>query len=285
MIILERKNKEYPQKLNKILDLPEKLYVLGNVKNLNKRGIAIIGSRVCTEEGRKIAKEFAFKLSQMGLVIISGMAKGIDTAAHIGALEAGERTIAVLGSGFKHIFPEENKELFKEIIDRDGTVITEYSENTKVSSKGFVQRNRIVSGLAEAVLVIEAKHRSGTTITAEFASKQGKKVFCIPHSLNQKEGIGTNKLLKQGAILVTSPEDIQKQLGIKELQEYKEKEIIALVPQEYLELYNKIKNEPTNIDEICRKMNVDINQINYGLTMLEIQGFICSMPGGYFKRI
>jgi len=285
MIILKKEDKEFPIKLKNISKPPEMLYVLGKQENLSRKGIAIIGSRVCTEEGKNIAKEFAFKLSQMGLCIISGMAKGIDTAAHIGALEAGGETIAVLGAGFNYIFPKENKYLFKEIINKNGTVITEYEENIKTSSEGFIQRNRIVSGLSDAVLVIEAKHRSGTSITAEFAIKQGKTVFCIPHSLNQKEGIGTNRLLQKGAKLVTCPEDIQKYLKLKEIKTSKRERLAINVPKEYEEIYNQIPNEPINIEEICRKLKKDIKDISYILTMLEIEGYICSMAGRNFKRI
>lgn len=285
MKVINIENQEYPEKLKKISKPPEQLYVLGKEENLTKRGIAIIGSRVCTKEGSQIAKEFAFKLSKMGLCIISGMAKGIDTSAHIGALEAGQTTIAVLGSGFKYIFPEENKALFKEIINKKGTIVTEYPENIKISSKGFVQRNRIVSGLAEAVLVIEAKHRSGTAITAEFARQQGKTVFCIPHSLNQKEGVGTNKLLQKGAKLVTKPEDIGQYLKLEKFKELKTEKIAINLAKEYQEIYNQITEEPINIEEICRKLKKNISQINYEITMLEIEGYICSMPGNNFKRI
>ncbi len=285
MKVLRKESDEYPEKLRDISKPPETLYVLGEQDNLNKRGIAIIGSRVCTEEGKNIAKEFAFKLSQMGLCIISGMAKGIDTSAHIGALEAGGKTIAVLGAGFRHIFPKENKGLFKEIINKNGTVVTEYEENTKTSSAGFIQRNRIVSGLSDAVLVIEAKHRSGTAITAEFAIKQDKTVFCIPHSLNQKEGIGTNRLLQRGAKLVTKPEDIQEYLKLGKIKPCKREKVVINIPKEYEEIYNQITDEPTNIEEICRKMKKDISQINFGLTMLEIEGYICSMPGRNFRRL
>jgi len=285
MIILKKEDEKFPIKLKNISKPPEVLYVLGNQENLNKKGIAIIGSRVCTEEGKDIAKKFAFKLSQMGLCIISGMAKGIDTSAHIGALEAGGETIAVLGAGFNHIFPKENKGLFKEIINKNGAIITEYPENTKTCSKGFIQRNRIVSGLSDAVLVIEAKHRSGTSITAEFAIKQGKTVFCIPHSLNQKEGIGTNRLLQKGAKLVTCPEDIQKYLKLKEIKTSKRERIAINIPKEYEEIYNEIPNEAINIEEICRKLKKDIKDISYILTMLEIEGYICSMAGRNFKRI
>ena len=287
MKILKKEDINYPENLNKIKNPPKVLYVLGNIGNLNKKGIAIIGSRVCTPEGAKIAREFAFELSKMGICIISGMAKGIDSEAHIGALKAGGATIAVLGSGFKHIYPEENKELFNDIIKNNGTVITEYLEDTEVCSKGFVQRNRIVSGLSEGVFIVEAKHRSGTAITAEFAKTQKKPIFCIPHNIGQKEGIGTNRILQNNGILVTMPEDIIKYLKIKTKSTLnkKQKEISSYIPVEYREVYECIKNKETNIDEICRKLKKDISKINYELTMLEIGGYICSLPGKNFKRI
>lgn len=280
-------NKNYPENLREISNSPKELYILGNIENLNKKGIAIIGSRICTKEGAKTAREFAYKLSKMGVCIISGMAKGIDSEAHIGALEAEGTTIAVLGSGFKHIFPPENIELFKRIIKQNGTIITEYNENTKVTSKGFAQRNRIVSGLSEGVFIVEAKYRSGTAITAEFARKQGKAIFCIPHGLEQKEGIGTNRILKNGGVVVTNPQDIIKYLKIEPKKEVKEtvKKYIINVPIEYKETYECIKTSETNIEEICKKLKKNVSRVNYELTMLEIGGYICSLPGNNFKRI
>ena len=216
------------------------------------------------------------------------MAKGIDTAAHIGALKAGGKTIAVLGSGFKHIFPEENKKLFKQIIDNGGAVVSEYKENVKVSSQGFVLRNRIVSGMSMGVLVVEAKHRSGTSITADLAFKQGKKVFCIPHGLEEKEGVGTNRLIKKGAKLVTSPEDILKELKIEKIrQEENTKQIeldLQTVPEEYIPVYKFINQKPINIDEICKKTMLDAGKVNYILTMLELEGYIKQLPGKNFVR-
>lgn len=281
-------NADYPNNLINIPKPPKQLYVLGNEKILNDKGIAIIGSRVCTPEGKKIAEEFAKKLAEQGLCIISGMAKGIDTAAHVGALKAGGKTIAVLGGGFNHIFPKENEKLFANIIENNGAVVSEYRENTKPCSNGFIQRNRIVSGLSIGVLIIEAKHRSGTAITANFARIQGRKIFCIPHGLEQKEGIGTNRQIKNGAKLVTSPEEIIEELKIKiklnKNVEEKQIEIID-IPEEYLPVYKYISDSPINIDELCKKTKLEISKVNYLLTMMELEGYIEQLPGKNFIKI
>lgn len=277
---------EYPEQLRNIKNAPKQLYVLGDENILKETCVAIIGSRVCTPKGAKIAENFAKELSRKGICIISGMAKGIDTAAHVGALKAGGKTIAVLGGGFNHIFPEENKGLFLKIIENGGAVVSEYRENTKPSQNGFVQRNRIVSGLSKGVLIIEAKHRSGTAITARFARSQGRKLFCIPHSLEQKEGIGTNRQIRNGARLVTSPQEIIDELKIKtEEVEKSEKEIeLVDIPEEYMPVYKHISKNPINIDEICKKTKMEISSVNYILTMLELEGYIEQLPGKFFIK-
>lgn len=281
------KDNDYPEILKNIPNPPKQLYVLGNEKILNEKSIAIIGSRVCTDEGAKIAEKFAKELSKNGICIVSGMALGIDTAAHIGALKAGGKTIAVLGGGFKHIFPKENEKLFKSIIENGGAIICEYDENTKPEARRFAQRNRIVSGISMGVLIIEAKHRSGTSITANFAKSQGKTIFCIPHSLEQKEGIGTNRQIKEGAKLVTSPKDIIDELKIETeiIRDGKEQEIeIVNIPEEYMSVYKYISEKPINIDEICKKTKMGISKVNYILTMLELEGYIEQLPGKFFVK-
>lgn len=276
----------YPERLRNIPKPPNQLYILGNEQILNEKSIAIVGSRVCTPEGAKIAEQFAKTLSKNGICIVSGMAKGIDTAAHIGALKAGGKTIAVLGGGFKYIYPEENTNLFFSIIENNGAVVSEYKESTQPSSNRFVERDRIVSGLSMGVLIVEAKHRSGTAITAEYARKQGRKIFCIPHSLEQKEGIGTNRQIKNGAKLVTTPEEIIEELNIKtEKIESKEKVMeISNVPEEYLPVYKYISEKPINVDELCKKTKLEISNVNFILTMLELEGYIEQLPGKYFIK-
>jgi len=288
MKIIKFEDEEYPESLRKIAVPPKQLYVLGDISLLRKRCISIIGSRVCSEKGRIMAEEFAKKLSKAGLTIVSGMAKGIDTGAHIGALNANGKTIAVLGSGFKHIFPEENKDLFYRIINNGGAVVSEYEEDIDVFPQRFIERNRIVSGLAEGVFIVEAKIKSGTSITAEFARRQKKKVFCLAHGVEEKEGIGTNRLIKKGAKLVTCPEDILETLKInvnipKEKIEENNIEKTS-VPEEYMPVYKYITEDSINIDELCKKTKMDIGSINYILTMLELEGLIKQLPGKNFVR-
>ncbi len=180
MKIINIKDKDYPEKLKNIDNAPQKLYVLGNEKILNDFGLAIIGCRQYTEYGKKVAKELSFKLAKQGVNIISGLAKGIDSFAHTGCMVAGGKTIAVLGSGFNNIYPKENIEIFKEIIRTGGVVVTEYQPDIKPIGENFPMRNRIISGLSDGVIVIEARRKSGTMITVEYALEQGKEIFAVP---------------------------------------------------------------------------------------------------------
>ena len=211
-------SKEYPEKLKNIYDSPQKLYILGNKKLLSQRGIAIVGARKATEYGKKTAYKFAKELAENNFNIISGLAKGIDTYAHLGAIQAqiGQKsihkigkTIAIMGSGFNNIYPKENIELARKIIKSGGCIITEYSAETKPEKLNFPKRNRIISGLSKGIIVIEAKEKSGTLITVDFALEQGRDVFVVPGNINSINSVGTNDLIRQGAKIVTSYEDVE----------------------------------------------------------------------------
>lgn len=275
---------EYPNRLRDIEKAPEKLYLLGNEKLLQTNGIAIIGSRIYSEYGKKYATKFARELAQQGLTIISGMAKGIDAFAHEGTLKVKGKTIAVLGGGFNYIYPEENIELMEEILKMGGTVISEYPPNTRPESKKFIERNRIVSGLSIGVLVIEAMYRSGTSITAKIAKKQGKTVFCLPSDLGRKNGIGTNKLIKEGSKLVTEANDILDYFKIKRVEIDNVNKTIK-IPQEYQAIYEAIGSEPTHVDIICKKLSTNMSNINSTLMLMELEGYIKSLPGNYIERV
>ncbi len=209
---------------------------------------------------------------------------GIDTAAHIGTIEAKGNTIAVLGCGFNHIFPKENSKLFYEIIENGGLVISEYSPKTPADSKQFLRRNRIVSGLSIGVLVIEAAHRSGTSVTCKYAIEQNKKIFCIPHNLNDKHGVGTNKLLKSGAHLVTSAKDIICEFNFLNYKEPLKQSIshtqIEIKP-EYLDVYNVLVGPPLTVNQICNRLNKNVNEVSNALFMLELDGLIDKTQYGY----
>lgn len=223
---------------------------------------------------------------------------GIDTIAHETTLEEHGKTIAVLGNGFNHIFPKQNKKLYKKIIEKSGLIISEYSPEQKASSEKFLERNRIVSGIALGVLVIESAHRSGTSVTAKLAKEQKRKVFAIPHEISDYHGVGNNNLIKSNiATLVCSTEDIiqgcpgltfKEEIQIKIENAHTNKKIIKVGKKrrvcknkEYNEVYKLIGNEKCSINEIYKKSNKSISEINNILIMLEIGGFIEKVAGGY----
>ena len=206
-------NKKYPKILREIYDPPKYLYIIGNIDLLNGNNIAIIGCRDCTDYGKKSAKYFGYNLASKKYNIVSGLARGIDSYSHLGALIADKegacgKTIAVLGHGLDMIYPKENRGLASEIIKTGGAIISEYPCGTKPNKMSFPARNRIISGLSSGVVVVEAKEHSGTLITVDFALEQGRDVFVVPGNINSLNSVGTNELIKQGAKMITSYEDI-----------------------------------------------------------------------------
>lgn len=282
---ISKKDKLYPSILKHIKNPPQYLYCNGNINLLESPGIAIIGSRVCTNYGKRIAIEFSKGLSEYGITIVSGMAKGIDSFAHNGALKVRGNTIAVLPCGFNNIYPKENKKLYEEILENNGLIITEYEENEEADSKKFLERNRIVSGLTIGTLVIEGGYRSGTSITANLAKKQGKNVFCIPSSLENSKGITPNKLIKEGAFLVTEVEDIINKYPEMKFTRKKLKKVNENVKEEYKDIYNCLDYEKTiHINEITKIVKLNISEVSYKLMMLELEDKIISLPGNNYKK-
>lgn len=281
-------NSNYPELLRKIKNPPKQLYLKGNIDLLNTVGIAIIGSRKCTSYGEKMAKKFSRELSLQGFTIISGMADGVDSFAHIGSLETTGNTIAVLPSGLKNIYPSENIGLYKNILKNNGLVLTEYKENIKESSKRFLERNRIVSGLAIGTLVIEGGYRSGTSVTANLTKEQGKKVFCIPSSLDSLKGITPNKLIKEGAFLVTDINDILKEYPHLRLKKKCVKEITLtddFISDEYKMVYDVLDvKKVIHVNDIAKMLELSMSEVNYKLMMLELDDKIVSLPGNNFRR-
>ena len=205
---------EYPKCLKEIFNPPKKLYVWGDVKVLNNIGISIVGSRNCSKYGKEMSQKFAYMLAKHNINIISGLARGIDTNAHIGCLKAKGKTIAVLGSGLNVIYPPENEKLAQNIVSQGGAIISEFPIGTKPLPVNFPKRNRIISGLSKAVVVVEATKKSGTAITVDFALEQGRDVYAIPGNVNQVTSDGTNELIKQGAKPLTSIQDILQDLCV-----------------------------------------------------------------------
>ena len=221
-----------------------------------------------------------------GICINSGLAVGIDTAAHLGAIDEIGKTVAVLGCGLNKVYPKENEELFRRIIEKGGAVISEYDNNAEAESFRFVERNRIVSGLSIGVLVVESAYRSGTSITANFALQQQKPVFCIPHNISDKLGVGTNKLLKTGAKCVVTPEDILNEYEMFKEVKIKKENINSLniesIPKEYKPIVKMLVDKPVHINELCKKAKLSITEISADLTILELEGYIKKLPGNMY---
>ena len=207
--IITLMDKTYPKNLQRIYDKPILLYAKGNtnlLKSLKK--ISIIGSRNCSEYGKIVTQKLSYMLAKKDYTIVSGMAKGIDSYAHKGTLTAKGNTIAILGSGVNYIYPEENKRLYNKILEQNGLILSEYGIDTKPIPEYFPARNRLISGISDKILITEASRKSGTMITANFAIEQGKTVYAVPGNITSTRSEGTNELIKDGAILVNSLEDI-----------------------------------------------------------------------------
>ncbi len=205
-------DKQYPDKLKVIYDPPVVLYVKGSKEILKEKGISIVGCRLCSKYGENMAKKLAYNLSLNNINIISGLAKGIDSFAHRGSLMANGKTLAVVGCGLDRVYPQENRNLFDKIINNGGAAISEYIIGTKPLAKNFPRRNRIISGLSDGVVVVEAREKSGTLITVDFALEQGKNIYAVPGNIDSPNSFGTNELIKQGAKTITNLQDILEDL-------------------------------------------------------------------------
>ena len=210
--VINFNDESYPKLLKEIYSAPKQLYVKGNKEILNSTAIAIVGCRDNTKYGELIAKNFGYNLAKNGITIISGLAKGIDSFAHIGALYGKGKTVAVLGNGIDTIYPKENTKIAEKILEYGGCIVSEYPIGAAIKKQNFPARNRIISGLSNGLVVVEAKERSGSLITADFALEQGRDVFAVPGNITSKQSYGTNELIKQGAIPVMSYKDILKEM-------------------------------------------------------------------------
>ena len=298
----------FPEKLKHIPDPPYVLYVRSKSKiNLNdKLLIGMVGNREMTEYGRCIAGDIAQGLSKAGVVVVSGMARGIDGASHAAALTSGGTTVAVLGCGADICYPPEHKDLMKAIIE-DGMVISEYPPKTPPKPENFPIRNRIISGLCDGTVVVEAPEKSGSLITADFALKQGRDVFAVPGDITREHSKGTNNLIKEGSILVTSALDILKEYELlyintlkqsinkkdMEYKEYKEEEtkesfnlpqdnIYEGLSQKEMVIIKNLSVKPVALELLSQKTGLAPDELSSMLMMLEINGFIKTLPGKNF---
>ena len=281
----------YPSLLKNIHDPPTVLYVLGNPAALSCKGIGIVGSRAATHYGRNIAAQIAKSLVRQGFTIISGMALGIDTAAHRGALAEEGKTIAVLGCGLDIVYPPGNHLLYKDIAF-SGAVVSEYPLGTLPENFRFPARNRIISGLSHGVVVVEAANRSGSLITASHALEQGREVFAVPGRIDSVKSAGTHKLLQEGAKLVHSVNDIAEEFLYAPLpatqvdagKAEREQEFFAELNQEEASLLACLDVYPRTIDELARESGFAPQKVNELLLFLELKGKVYTLPGKCYQR-
>jgi DNA processing protein len=283
----------YPELLAGIPGPPERLYVIGDPEYLHLPALAIVGSRNPTAGGKRNAFDFARHLGATGFCIVSGLAQGIDAAAHRGALAAGAPTVAFLGHGIDRVYPASNHELAREIA-RHGALVSEFPLGTPPHRSLFPQRNRLISGISLGTLVVEAARRSGSLITARLAADQGREVFAIPGSIHNPLSRGCHQLIRQGAKLVEEADDIVAELAplagallhaIDESETAGEstREISASEDGEYAQLLDVLGHDPVGTDEIVRRSGLTIDQVSSMLLILELEGKIEKLSGGRYS--
>lgn len=276
----------YPEALANIINPPPVLFTLGELLPQDARAIAVVGTRKPTFLGEVTAKKISHELVSAGITIVSGLAVGIDGIAHKSALDAGGRTIAVLGSGLDIIYPASHREMAKRIIQQ-GAIISEFPFGTKPEAYNFPRRNRIISGLSLGVLVVEGGLDSGALITAAYAIEQGREVFAIPGSPESAKSKGTNKLIKDGAKIVTEANDILEELKVPSMTPaglQKTVEQIKRLSGTAKIIFDILTNEPMHIDDIARACKMDTAFVLSALLSLELQGIIRQLPGKRFVR-
>jgi DNA processing protein len=285
--IVTLKDDAYPKRLREIYDPPALLYVRGELKKEDELAVSIVGSRKTSPYGRWITEKIGQDLSRHGVTIVSGMARGIDSLAHWGAISGGGRTIAVLGCGVDVIYPSENRNLFTKIIDH-GAVVSEFPMGSPPEGGHFPRRNRIISGLSIGVVVVQASERSGSLITAGYALEQGREVFAVPGNVGAEGSRGTNRLIKEGAKMVESSEDILEEILPQWRREGEATQEVKRPERDLTEeervLYELLAETPTHIDVIICESRLDPGRVSSLLLDLELKGLITQWPGKCFSK-
>ncbi len=300
--LLSDKEESYPDLLKKIDDSPILLYVKGNIPKDIYLSISIVGSRRASIAGKIIAEKFAYAFSEYGFAVISGLARGIDTSAHRGALRAKGKTIAVLGSGLNCVYPKENKRLF-DMIAASSAVISEFPMQNEPLPYNFPRRNRIISGLSLAVIVVEAAMKSGALITADFALEQGREVFAVPSNIDNPTAQGVNNLIKQGSKMITAPEDVIEDLSanikcyldsmrrkvnqnrLQQVERGLEGPDLNELGLNEKKIFNCIKDNPIHIDELVNQCGLSSSFASSVLLQLELKNKIKQLPGKLFRKL
>lgn len=274
----------YPVRLKNIPHPPPVLYIRGELLAEDHWAVSIVGTRRVTSYGRQVTEQVAAYLARQGITVISGLARGVDGTAHHTALQNGGRTIAVLGCGVDQIYPPEHRQLADKII-QNGAIISDYPPGTPPDAVNFPPRNRLISGLSAAVVVVEAGDTSGALITATFAAEQGKDVFAVPGGIYSPQSKGTNRLIQQGASPLLNPADILDQMDIHHVEQYKQASLLLPADEVESTLLKIIQLEPMQIDDIKAQSGLAVEKISAGLTMLELKGLVRQVNGSAYQAV
>jgi len=278
ILVMTWEDPNYPRRLKEINQAPPVLYIKGCINVEDDWAVAVVGTRRVTPYGRQVAAEIARFLAQNGVTVVSGLARGVDAISHQAALQSGGRTIAVLGSGVDVIYPPEHRKLAAEIA-RQGAIVSDYPVGTQPDGINFPPRNRIISGLSLATVVVEAGERSGALITAEFAVEQGRDVFAVPGSILTPQSEGTNRLIEQGARPLLKMTEILDSLKLEQIPEKQAaRKQNPLNPAEK-KLLDHLSQEPVHIDELCELTGLPIHDLSATLTMMELKGLVSQVGG------
>lgn len=268
----------YPARLREIAQPPPVLYLRGDIVEADAWAVAVVGTRRVSAYGRQVAEEIARFLAQNGVTVVSGLARGIDGIAHQAALNAGGRTLAVLGSGVDRIYPPEHRNL-AESISRSGAVLSDYPLDTPPEASNFPPRNRIISGLSMASIIIEAGATSGALITANFAAEQGREVFAVPGNIFAPQSKGPNKLIQNGAHVLLNPRDILEVLDLTRVTEQRSARQLFPTDETEAQLLKVLGYEPIHVDEIRAKTGLDVAKVSSTLVMMELKGMVRHVGG------
>jgi len=276
--ILTWQDEAYPQRLKEIDQPPPVLYIRGEYLPDDLFAVAIVGTRRVTPYGRQITEELSSFLGANGLTVVSGLARGVDAIAHQASLKAGGRSLGILGSGVDKIYPPEHRALAEQMMER-GAIISDYAPGTPPDASNFPPRNRIISGLSLAVVVVEAGETSGALITAEFAAEQGREVFAVPGSILAPQSKGTNKLIQNGALPLLNVNDLMQALDITRVGE--QKAARKIMPADAIEakLLTLLTNEPLHVDEIRNQSELPIEKVSAALVLMELKGLVRQVGG------
>ncbi len=282
--LLTIEDEGYPRRLKTIAQPPPVLYFRGNITPQDEWAVAIVGTRRYSAYGLQVAEEVAGFLARNGVTVVSGLARGIDSIAHRAALNAGGRSLAVLGCGVDQIYPPENRNLAAEMMAH-GAILSDYALGTPPEAVNFPPRNRIIAGLSLAVVVVEAGHKSGALITANFANEQGREVFAVPGNIHSAQSKGPNRLIRDGAHPLLDPEDLLEMLNLTMITEHQTARMVLPADATEAALFNVLGHEPRHVDEICQQAQLPIEQVTATLALMELKGMVRQVGGMQYVSV